>query len=62
MGKVIALQPKKHIYELEQCAGCGKAIEEHYTEIGLPSGDNSKIVHIALCSKCTKIAKGEGVI
>ena len=54
MGTVIALQPKKHIYELEQCAGCGKTIKEHYTELGLPSGDNRAVTHIALCNGCYK--------
>ena len=62
MGKVIALQPRKHVYELEYCAGCGQKIEDHYTEIGLPSGDNRTITHIALCSDCTAVAKSEGVI
>lgn len=62
MEKVVALKPKKHVYELENCAGCGKTIGDHYTEIGLPSGDNKTVTHIALCSKCTAIAKGEGVI
>ena len=54
MGKVVELKPRKHIYELEQCAGCGKEIKEHYTELGLPSGDNKTVTHIALCNGCYK--------
>ena len=62
MAKVVLFEPRKHVYELENCAGCGKKIEGDFTELGLPSPDNKVMTHIALCSKCTAIAKSEGVI
>lgn len=62
MAKVVLFEPRKHVYELENCAGCGKKIEGDFTELGLPSPDNKILTHIALCTKCTAIAKSEGVI
>ena len=54
MAKVVLFEPRKHVYELENCAGCGKKVEEHYTELGLPSADNKTVTHIALCDNCYK--------
>jgi len=62
MKKVTQLNAQQHVYEVENCAGCGKEITGDYTELGLPSMDDTEIKHIALCKSCTKIAKDEGVI
>ena len=62
MAKIFELEPKKHSYELDQCAGCGDVIKGDYTEIGLPSGDGNEIKHIALCTFCSGVAVKEGVI
>jgi len=62
LSKVIELQPRKHIYVLDHCAGCGTTSLDAYTEIGLPSPDNKEITHIALCNKCSGVAKKEGAI
>lgn len=62
MSKVIELQPRKHIYELDHCSGCGGVVVGDYLELGLPSLDNKQIKHIALCSSCSGVAKKEGVI
>lgn len=62
MSKVIELEPIKHVYEIDQCAGCRVVIDDEYTEIGLPSGDGKIVKHIALCSKCTRSAEKAGVI
>ena len=62
MSKVIDLQPRKHIYMLDHCAGCGTTSLDVYTEIGLPSPDNKEIKHIALCGRCSGVAKEKGVI
>jgi len=62
MGKIIKLESRKHIYDIDNCAGCGNAITGEYKEIGLPSPDNKEVRHIALCNKCSKVAKKEGVL
>lgn len=62
MQKVVNLDPKKHIYELDNCSGCSAVIEGDYMEIGLPSYDGKEVKHIALCGSCSSLAKGEGVI
>lgn len=62
MSNVIDLPTRKHIYELDYCAGCGDLITGVYTELGLPSGDGQQLKHIALCSECSSVSKKEGVI
>ena len=60
MGSVVELQPKKHVYEIDHCAGCGDVVAGEYTELGLPSGDGNEIKHIALCDGCSGEARKVG--
>lgn len=62
MAKVLEFRPKKHVYELSRCAGCGKEIRGNYTELGLHSGQGDVVTHIALCFVCAKSAEKVGVI
>lgn len=62
MAKLVELQPRKHVYDIDQCAGCGDVIEGDYTELGLPSADGKEIKHIALCVSCSGVAAKEGAI
>ena len=62
MKKVVELQPRKHVYEVDRCAGCSEVIQGDYTELGLPSGDGKTVKHIALCEACSGAARKEGVI
>lgn len=64
MDRIIDVQRngREHIYDIDNCAGCGEVIEGIYEELGLPSGDNKSVTHIALCEQCSGIAKSEGVI
>ena len=57
MKKIIQLgdyepRRKKHIYELDHCAGCNRTIadDEGYFELELDEGQ--LIRHIALCQDC----------
>lgn len=62
MINIKELRPRQHIYEVEHCSGCGETIAGDYTEIGLPSADNSEVKHIALCPNCHDVAEKEAVI
>ena len=64
MGKVHQVDftnKRKREYHLDQCAGCHKDIqeEEGYFEVVLPYDDYDK--YIALCEKCGKTARKQGI-
>lgn len=61
MAKLVKLDIRKHVYDIDNCAGCGDTIVGYYREIGLPSPDNKVVRHIALCNGCSKIVNKEGV-
>lgn len=59
MSKVIKLKPKKHIYNLDNCAGCNVKLNdiELYYEGQISKQENRVIEHIGLCPSCNKTAK-----
>lgn len=63
MSKVIKFKPKKHIYKLENCAGCNIKLKEieFYYEGKVPKEENRVIEHIGLCSNCHETAKSYGI-
>ena len=58
MAKVIEFKAPKHIYEVDNCSGCGAEIVDEYTELKLPTQDGFK--YIALCDECENEAIKNG--
>jgi len=65
MSKIVNISERYKIrrYETDYCKGCNKLIMEgeEYTEVVLPDAfDDRKATHIALCKKCSAVARKYG--
>lgn len=50
MGKVIALNVKQHVYEVDNCSMCGKENKADQIEVSFPKA--KEIKHISFCVDC----------
>jgi len=60
MGKVIALNVKQHVYEVDNCAMCGK--ENKADQIGVYFPKAKEIKHISFCLDCYMVFLNDKVI
>jgi len=50
MGKVIVLNVKRHVYEVDNCSVCGKENKADQIEVSFPKA--KEIKHISICLDC----------
>lgn len=60
MGKVIALNVKQHVYEVDNCLMCGKENKADQIEVSFPK--TKEIKHISFCLDCYGIFLNNKII